>query len=77
MNTSISYRAVPSPTMFNFIVFVVSFAQGAYEGQRVGQAFMNEFQYSEGPGFEGLWEERDQVKAWSQIAKIMEAYQHV
>ena len=74
MNT-ISYRAIPKPSTFNLIVFTTDYAKGAYKGQRVGQAFMNEFDYHESPGFEGLWEERDEVKAWAQIAKIIDDYQ--
>lgn len=75
MTNTIPYTVAPRPSTFNLIVFTMAYAQGAYQGQRVGQAFMNEFQYSEGPGFEGLWEEKNDAAAWAHIARIVDDYQ--
>ena len=69
------YGIIPKVSTFNLIVFTTNYAKGAYAGQRVGQAFMNEFDYHESPGFEGLWEEKNDVIAWAQIAKIVDDYQ--
>lgn len=75
MIDSITYGAVPNPSLFNLLAFAVNHSKGCYLGQRVGQAFMNEFDYREAPGFEGLWEQTNDLLAWAQIAKICEDYQ--
>lgn len=77
MTTSAPGTTVPRLRTYNFLVFTQDYAKGYYRDLRVGQAFMTAFDFKEGPGFEGLWEQRDQIAAWEQIAKIIDNYQMV